>query len=94
MNFSRRRFLLTTGASAAGALVLKGCLGNPPDAADAGGGTEIESIEISQEQMPETTAVKLGYISIVESAALLIAQEKGFFAKLRSPGFMLGKVWV
>ena len=59
MNFSRRRFLLTTGASTASAVVLKGCLGNPPDAADAGGGTEIESIEISQEQMPEGGEARL-----------------------------------
>lgn len=31
--------------------------------------------------MPETTKVKLGYIPIVESAAMIIAKEKGFFAK-------------
>jgi bicarbonate transport system substrate-binding protein len=30
-NYSRRRFLLTAGASAAASLLLKGCLGNPPD---------------------------------------------------------------
>ncbi|MFM6282772.1 MAG: CmpA/NrtA family ABC transporter substrate-binding protein, partial [Dolichospermum sp.] len=36
---------------------------------------------IKPEQKPETTKAKLGYIPIVESAPLIIAQEKGFFAK-------------
>ena len=80
-NFSRRRFLLTTGASAAGAILLKGCMGNPPSQTSGDGAQTVESAEISPEQMPETTAVKLGYIPIVESAGLIIAQEKGFFAK-------------
>ena len=80
-NLSRRRFLLTTGVSAAGAVLLKGCLGNPPESTGAGDGAQIEAAEISPEQMPETTAVKLGYIPIVESAGLIVAQEKGFFAK-------------
>jgi len=30
-NFSRRKFLTTAAVSTAGAVVLKGCLGNPPD---------------------------------------------------------------
>ncbi|MCS7291456.1 MAG: CmpA/NrtA family ABC transporter substrate-binding protein [Gloeomargarita sp. SKYBB_i_bin120] len=30
---------------------------------------------------PETTKIRLGYLPIVESAPLIIAQEKGFFAK-------------
>lgn len=29
--FSRRKFLLTAGASAASSILLKGCLGNPPE---------------------------------------------------------------
>ncbi|MGF1480078.1 MAG: CmpA/NrtA family ABC transporter substrate-binding protein [Cyanophyceae cyanobacterium] len=80
-HFSRRQFLLTAGVSAASAVLLKGCMGNPPDQAGGGDNAEVETIEISPEQMPETTAVKLGYIPIVESAAMVVAQEKGFFAK-------------
>ncbi len=38
-------------------------------------------LNISPEQTPETTKVKLGYIPIVEAAPLIIAKEKGFFAK-------------
>jgi bicarbonate transport system substrate-binding protein len=77
--FSRRKFLLTVGASAAGSVLLKGCLGNPPDTT-----TQVQQVSaanISPAQAPETPKVKLGYIPIVEAAPLIIAKEKGFFAK-------------
>jgi len=82
--FSRRKFILTAGASS-GAVLLKGCLGNPSDN-PTGGSTQAQptaqsAANISPEQTPETTTVKLGYIPIVEAAPLIIAQEKGFFAK-------------
>jgi bicarbonate transport system substrate-binding protein len=83
--FSRRRFLSTAVASGAGAILLKGCVGNPPE---PGGGTasspaapEAAPIALSPETTPETTKIKLGYVPIVEAAPLVIAQEKGFFAK-------------
>ena len=79
--FSRRRFLLTAGASAAGSLLLKGCVGNPTQ--PSGNATQAQQVatNISPEQAPETTTAKLGYIPIVESAPLIVAKEKGFFAK-------------
>jgi bicarbonate transport system substrate-binding protein len=82
-NFSRRRFMMVAGLSTS-AVLLKGCVGNPPE---PGGGnttnntTTTTPADISPEMMPETTKVKLGYIPIVESAAMIIAKEKGFFAK-------------
>lgn len=76
--FSRRKFLITAGATAAGSILLKGC--NPPTATNQPA-VEATNFEISPEQMPETPRLKLGYIPIVEAAALVIAQEKGFFAK-------------
>ncbi|NMG07438.1 CmpA/NrtA family ABC transporter substrate-binding protein [Brasilonema sp. UFV-L1] len=79
--FSRRRFLLTAGASAAGSILLHGCLGNPPD---FGSNTQAQissPVKLTPEQKPETSKVKLGYIAIIESAPLIIAKEKGFFAK-------------
>lgn len=85
-NFSRstrRRFLVTAGGAAAGSLLLNSCLGNPPDAttdtADTGSATD--TAQTVEGDPPETTAIKLGYIPIVESAGLIIAKEKGFFAK-------------
>ncbi|HEY9804079.1 MAG TPA: CmpA/NrtA family ABC transporter substrate-binding protein [Leptolyngbyaceae cyanobacterium] len=82
-NVSRRKFIVTAGASA-GAVFLKGCLGNPPEttagnAQPAPTGSPVA--DISPEQKPEVNTVKLGYIPIVESAPLIIAKEKGFFRK-------------
>jgi bicarbonate transport system substrate-binding protein len=77
--FSRRKFLLTVGASAVSSIFLKGCLGNPPDTT-----TQVQQVsaaDINPAQAPETPKVKLGYIPIVEAAPLIIAKEKGFFAK-------------
>jgi bicarbonate transport system substrate-binding protein len=63
-------------------VLLKGCLGNPPtSASNATTQTAQTPVNLTPEQTPETTAVKLGYIPIVESAPLIIAKEKGFFAK-------------
>lgn len=87
---SRRKFIITAGASAS-AILLKGCLGNPPEpgggsastssSSSGTGATAVPVANISPEQKPETTKVQLGYIPIVESAPLIIAKEKGFFAK-------------
>lgn len=78
---SRRKFIVTAGVSAS-AVLLKGCLGNPPETGNTGRKSSIEPVaNIKPEQKPETTKAKLGYIPIVESAPLIIAQEKGFFAK-------------
>ncbi|MBD2744881.1 CmpA/NrtA family ABC transporter substrate-binding protein [Coleofasciculus sp. FACHB-1120] len=82
---SRRKFILTAGASTVVSLLLKGCLGNPPE---PGNSTLAQTTtgaapaaNINPEQAPETSKVKLGFVPIVESAPLIIAKEKGFFAK-------------
>jgi len=79
--FSRRKFIITAGASAVGSVFLKGCSGNPPDSVTGTQTQQVAAVNTSPEQAPETTRVKLGYVPIVESAPLIIAQEKGFFAK-------------
>jgi bicarbonate transport system substrate-binding protein len=79
--FSRRKFIVTVGASAVGSVLLKGCLGNPPDSVTGNQVQQVAAVNVNPEQAPETTKVKLGYIPIVESAPLIIAKEKGFFAK-------------
>jgi bicarbonate transport system substrate-binding protein len=84
-SFNRRKFLLTSAATATGALFLKGCMGNPPDPNAAGTGAspspEATTATLAPEMAPETTAIKLGFIPIFESVPLIIAKEKGFFAK-------------
>jgi bicarbonate transport system substrate-binding protein len=84
---SRRKFIVTAGASALGSILLKGCLGNPPEPStnnSAGGASPTVVTATPNEKRVEgieTTKVTLGYIPIVEAAGLIIAQEKGFFAK-------------
>jgi bicarbonate transport system substrate-binding protein len=78
-NISRRKFLAISGATA-GSLILKESLGNSP-----------ETAAIAQASALETTSVKLGYLPIIESAPLIIAKEKGFFAKYGMAGVELSK---
>ncbi|XZN97178.1 MAG: CmpA/NrtA family ABC transporter substrate-binding protein [Microcoleus sp.] len=93
-NFSRRKFIVTAGASAVSSILLKGCLGNPPEptgsagaGSTAGSGTApvaTSPVAVANEKRVEgieSTKISLGYIPIVEAAPLIIAQEKGFFAK-------------
>jgi bicarbonate transport system substrate-binding protein len=80
-NISRRRFIATAGATALGSVLLKGCLGNPPEDTPTISSANATKINLPPEQVPETTKVKLGYLPIVEAAPLIIAKEKGFFAK-------------
>ncbi len=89
--FSRRRFLLKAGATAVGSVLLKGCLGNPPDPSGTTQVQQVSATNISPEQAPETTKVALGYIPIVESAPFIIAKEKGFFAKYGMTDVALSK---
>ena len=90
---TRRKFLITAGASAAGSVFLKACVGNPPSATT---GTAMDAsttapAPVTANDTPETTTIKLGYIPIVEAAPLIIAQEKGFFAKYGMTGVEVSK---
>jgi bicarbonate transport system substrate-binding protein len=90
-NFSRRRFLAQAGATALGSILLKGCLGNPPEDTASVTSENVSKINIPPEQVPEVTGVKLGYLPIVEAAPLIIAKEKGFFAKYGIPDVDISK---
>jgi bicarbonate transport system substrate-binding protein len=92
-NVSRRKFIVTAGVSA-GAVFLKGCLGNPPETTAGNAqpaATAQPAANISPEQAPEVTTIQLGYIPIIEAAPLIIAQEKGFFAKYGMTKVVLSK---
>jgi bicarbonate transport system substrate-binding protein len=83
-HLSRRKFLGTAAVSAAGAILLKGCVGNPPEPttqSSPGASPAGTSANLTPETTPETPKAKLGFIPIFEAAPLIIAQEKGFFAK-------------
>lgn len=89
---SRRQFLLTAGTAAAGSVLLKGCLGNPPSAqVNTTPAANAPAPAVATGEAPEVTNVKLGYIPILEAAPLIIAQEKGFFAKYGMTGVEVSK---
>ncbi|NCJ06503.1 ABC transporter substrate-binding protein [Synechococcales cyanobacterium C] len=89
-HITRRKFLATAGASAAVAVLLKGCVGNPPSATPEATTAPVPG-PVAAGDTPETPTIKLGYIPIVESAAMIIAQEKGLFAKYGMTGVELSK---
>jgi nitrate/nitrite transport system substrate-binding protein len=75
--FTRRQFIYTAGATAAITALANGCSSeqnttattNPTPIADT----------------PEVTTAKLGFIALTDAAPLIIAKEKGFFAKYGMP---------
>jgi nitrate/nitrite transport system substrate-binding protein len=87
-SFSRRRFLLTAAGTAVSSVVLAACGGKPPATAEnkesaatgaAGGGdTEVKG-------------ATLGFIALTDSAPLIIALEKGLFAKHGMPDVKVTK---
>lgn len=80
---SRRNFLVTAGSTALGAVLLKGCTSPEPPTTSSPAATGTTGIEVD--------TVKLGYLPIVESAPLIIAKEKGFFAKHGLPNAEVSK---
>jgi bicarbonate transport system substrate-binding protein len=91
-NVSRRRFI-TLATASTGAVLLKGCLGNPPDDAkvNSNSPTTQATVNVGTGETPEVTTIKLGFIPIVEAAPIIIAKEKGFFAKYGMTGVEVSK---
>lgn len=91
-NVSRRRFV-TLAAASTGAVLLKGCLGNPPDttSASSANSSALPVANVSTGDAPEVTSIKLGFIPIVESAPLVIAKVKGFFDRYGMTGVEVSK---
>ncbi|MBE9009161.1 ABC transporter substrate-binding protein [Pseudanabaenaceae cyanobacterium LEGE 13415] len=83
-NLSRRKFLFTAGATAAGAIVVNGCstgLNSKSTTSSASSPAATPAVNLTAADTPETTTAKLGFIALTDSAPLIIALEKGFFAK-------------
>lgn len=77
VNFSRRRFLVTAAATTAVTLIAHGC-GNSQQSSDVAQPTTVA-------ETPEVTSAKLGFIALTDAAPLIIAKEKGLFAKYGMP---------
>ncbi|NJR25910.1 MAG: ABC transporter substrate-binding protein [Richelia sp. CSU_2_1] len=96
-NLSRRKFILTAGATAAGTLLAHGCSSgsttssSPSPAAGGASPTAAPAVNINPADAPEVTNAKLGFIALTDSAPLIIAQEKGLFAKYGMTGVEVAK---
>ncbi|MBW4642914.1 MAG: ABC transporter substrate-binding protein [Goleter apudmare HA4340-LM2] len=83
-NINRRKFIITTGAAAAASILAHGCTsdgtastnGESPAVAPAANVSTVANAP-----KVETTKAKLGFIPLTDAAPLIIAKEKGFFAK-------------
>ena len=79
--------MITAGATTAGAFLLHSCGSNnsspsaSPDAATSSTGSGSNPAPAANAPKVETTTAKLGFIALTDSAPLIVAQEKGLFAK-------------
>jgi nitrate/nitrite transport system substrate-binding protein len=83
-NLSRRKFIITTGATAAGTLLFHGCSSGSSDTASTGGATSPNATPATTTgtgDTPEVDSITLGFIALTDCAPLIIAKEKGFFEK-------------
>jgi nitrate/nitrite transport system substrate-binding protein len=76
--FTRRKFIVTAGAAAAGSVLLNACTGDND-------GKPSEKPSASASSAPtnglETNKARLGFIALTDSSPLIIALEKGLFKK-------------
>jgi nitrate/nitrite transport system substrate-binding protein len=77
-NLSRRKFIVTAGATAASTLIIHGCTSGS-DTSSTGGTSP--SPAAAGADTPEVDAITLGFIALTDCAPLVIAKEKGFFEK-------------
>ncbi|MCY7392528.1 MAG: ABC transporter substrate-binding protein, partial [Leptolyngbyaceae cyanobacterium CAN_BIN12] len=79
-NLSRRKFIITAGATAAGTLLVHGCSSSTTTTTSASPSAS-PAVNVAAGDTPEVTTATLGFIALTDSAPLIIAKEKGYFAK-------------
>lgn len=82
---SRRNFLITAGATTAATLVMNGCSSSNTTETSSSTSSSPAPSPVAAADTPEVTTAKLGFIALTDSAPLIIAKEKGFFAKYGMP---------
>ncbi|MBE9235357.1 ABC transporter substrate-binding protein [Anabaena aphanizomenioides LEGE 00250] len=85
-NISRRKFIITSSLAAATSIIAHGCSSNnsqsaTTDSAASSTAQLANNSTVSNAAKVETTKAKLGFIALTDAAPLIIAKEKGFFAK-------------
>lgn len=76
-NLSRRKFIITSGVTAAAALVTHGC----SSGSNTSSSTPTPAVNVGAGEAPEVTSAKLGFIALTDAAPLIIAKEKGYYEK-------------
>jgi nitrate/nitrite transport system substrate-binding protein len=76
-NFSRRKFIVTLGVTAAGTLIAHGCSSNSGTSSSSP--SSAPAVSSGTMDTPETDTIKLGFIALTDSSPLIVAKEKGFF---------------
>jgi nitrate/nitrite transport system substrate-binding protein len=84
-NISRRNFLFTAGATTAATLIINGCTQSNTSGTSTSTGSSPAPSPVAAADTPEVTTAKLGFIALTDSAPLIIAKEKGLFAKYGMP---------
>jgi nitrate/nitrite transport system substrate-binding protein len=83
---SRRNFLITAGATTATTLIINGCSSSSTKSDESTTSTSSPAPSpVAAADTPEVTTAKLGFIALTDSAPLIIAKEKGLFAKYGMP---------
>jgi nitrate/nitrite transport system substrate-binding protein len=90
-NLSRRKFIITAGASATGAFLLHGCSTGAKTGSSSSTPSALPAVNSGTADAPETTTAKLGFIALTDSAPLIVALEKGLFAKYGMKDVTVGK---
>lgn len=80
-NISRRKFIITSSVVAVTSILAHGCSSSNSDSAKTDSATSSNSKLANNSPKVETTTAKLGFIALTDSAPLIIAKEKGLFAK-------------
>jgi nitrate/nitrite transport system substrate-binding protein len=77
--FSRRKFMLASGITAAASVLTNAC--SKKAEGEKGSTTTTPATTVAAADAPEVTTARLGFIPLTDSAPLIIAKEKGLFAK-------------
>jgi len=78
---SRRKFILAAGATAAASILTNACTSNKVEGEGTPAAGTTPAATVAAGDAPEVTTAKLGFIALTDSAPLIIAKEKGLFAK-------------
>ncbi|WP_448604274.1 CmpA/NrtA family ABC transporter substrate-binding protein [Thermoleptolyngbya sp.] len=86
-SLSRRKFIFTAGVTAGATILANGCSGgsSPSDTSSPAASAPAAPAPVAAADTPEVTTAKLGFIALTDSAPLVIAKEKGLFAKYGMP---------